>query len=494
MITADDRTDFGDAGEANFEGLAAATGPVLHLRGWADGHVRLSVILIRPAAEAPILSTSEGTTAPRPIRECHGVRVLRYDFTLPAARDAGYALEGRDYAINTDFNGDTRIAFVSCNGQENGDRDRDTGPRNVMWRSLAACHDAEPLNLILQGGDQIYADEVLQAHPRTREWGRPNGDPGLDAETEVPAIEAALSRELFRRYLELCGQAAPAHVFARVPSLAMWDDHDIADGWGSLPEAKLDSPVGRAVFRVARDHFLLFQMGATDETIPEAVVDREGVSLGWRVALPGLCLIAPDLRSERRPERVMGPAGWQMLEKALDEANEERVLLVSTVPALGPRLSILEAFLHLVPAMQKYEDDLRDQWQSRSHRTEWRRFLRQLLKVHGRGATRLSVLSGEIHLATRGTLASEKGPLHQLVASGITHPPPPKAYAATLGSLARLGESPLRGHPIRLHPLPGHGGIYTAERNYLMLVRSKGRWRAWWELEESGATPALDLG
>src|SRR5690606_5667991 len=122
-----------------------------------------------------------------------------------------------------------------------------------------------------------------------------------------------------------------------------------------------------------------------------------------------------------RRDRVMGEPGWRVLGDALAAAQPGRVLLLSSVPALGPRLSWVEALLHITPRMEKYEDDLRDQWQSPAHREEWRRFLRLLIETHTRGDTPVTVLSGEIHLATRGTMDSAAGPLHQLVASGITH-------------------------------------------------------------------------
>ncbi len=148
--------------------------------------------------------------------------------------------------------------------------------------------------------------------------------------------------------------------------------------------------------------------------------------------------------------------------------------------------------MRLTPVAEKYEDDLRDQWQSRTHREEWRRFLKLLVATHERPGTALTVLSGEIHLATRGTLATRQGALHQLVASGITHPPPPKAWAFTLSTLARLGEAPLKQNPIRLHPLPGKATTYAAERNFLMLERRGAEWETWWELE-SGSTGRMDL-
>src|SRR3546814_18303358 len=89
-----------------------------------------------------------------------------------------------------------------------------------------------------------------------------------------------MRRELFRRYLELYRQPKVAWMVARVPTLAIWDDHDICDGWGSLPPERMDSPFGRAVFAVARELYLLFQQGAVAPDYPPAFGDRSGTSLG----------------------------------------------------------------------------------------------------------------------------------------------------------------------------------------------------------------------
>ena len=105
----------------------------------------------------------------------------------------------------------------------------------------------------------------------------------------------------------------------------------------------------------------------------------------------------------------------------------------------------------------------------------------------------VTVLSGEIHLATRAEMGPDDSLVHQLVASGISHRAPPKAYARVLGLFAGLGDAPLKGHPIRIKPLPGQKHRYVAERNYLTLDRRAGRWQAVWHLEESGDTPPLPL-
>jgi hypothetical protein len=466
-------------------------GPILHLRGTGDGTLRIAALVITRRPAVPVLRTATSTVTAEPLGRTAGHHSLRYDFTLPASRNAWYELGGTRYEVATDVSNDMRIAFVSCNGQEHGDLKRSEEERNLMWQRLAQQHRERPFSLMLHGGDQLYADEVTEAHPISRDW--PKTYRNDLAEPEAAALLAALREAFFHRYLTQMAQPGFAWLAARVPSVTIWDDHDICDGWGSLKAKKLDSDVGRILFAAAREFFLLFQLCVAPDEVPRICSDQTGGTLTWSVALPGLTLVAPDLRSERRRERVMGESGWRAFRSVMKQAEPGKLLVISSVPALGPRLSILERLMRLTPWMEKYEDDLRDQWQSYSHRPEWQDFLRVLVSVHERPATSVTVLSGEIHLATRGTMTTAAGDLHQLVASGIAHPAPSWAYAAGLGALARLGEAPLPGHPIRLLPLPGKQAIYTAERNYLVLERVGGAWTAVWELEDSGPTPPLPI-
>ena len=470
-------------------------GPLLFLRGMEEGRLALAAVAMchgNGDGPDPLLEAGDEAHAPRLLARLAGRRVLGYRFTLPAVADTGYRLGGIDYPVRGDVGGDLRIAYVSCNGQEEGDRDRPAEERNRLWARLCEEHRARPFHVMLQGGDQLYADEVVDEHPLSDAWSHDG-----DWRSEIDADALAQVREVVRaaylaHYEAALRQPETAWIMARVPSVAMWDDHDIVDGWGSLPAAQLDAPVGRVVFEAAREAFLLFQTGTAPGEAPETAPDPTGANLGLHVALPGVDILAPDLRSERRPDRVMGEAGWEGFGAMLDRAEGGRVLVMSSVPALGPRLSLVERFLNLVPHAQKYEDDLRDQWQSRAHRAEWRRFLERLAAVH-EGGRPVTLVSGEIHLATHGTMEASPGPVHQLVASGISHPAPPRAYAACLGALASFGEAPLPDRPIRLHPLPGQRRIYAAERNYLVIERRGGAWQAEWELEESGRTPPLPL-
>ncbi|WP_353474753.1 alkaline phosphatase D family protein [Salipiger sp. H15] len=460
-------------------------GPILYFRAAGEGALRVAALVARPEGETPGEMEVAGTpVAPRLLAGCAGRQVWRYDLTLPQAAPV-YSFEGTLHRVVADLSGDMRIAFVSCNGEEHGDLGRDAAERNAMWQRLLGQHRSWPFALMLMGGDQIYADEATDGHPLTEDWpvSLPEATPA-----QLADLETHLRARFFERYLRTFAAPGFAEISAEVPALCVWDDHDICDGWGSLRREATASAIGQLLFRVARETYLLFQHGATEADVPELFLDPAGRSLSWRHELPGLTLFGPDLRSERGRRQVMGPAGWRAVETTRGGAH---TFLVSSVPLLGPRLSLVESLMMAIPRMQKYEDDLRDQWQSHAHREEWRRMLAEVLRMRGAGP--VTVLSGEIHLATRAEMGGGAEAIHQLVASGISHRAPPKGYARCLGALAGLGEAPLPGHPIRIRPLPGHGPRYVAERNYLRLERRAGQWRAVWELEESGATPPMAL-
>ncbi len=476
--------------------LPQRAGPLLYARGADRASCRVAALVVMPEGEAAPVLRLPDDAAPEPEALAHlfGRTIWRWDFALPARADAAYTVDGRAFKVAADLSGDLRIAFLSCNGQEEGDAERPLDERDVMWQRLAADHARAPCHLLLHGGDQLYADEMVTAHPELTRWqGLAVRDRGTVAFTDE--MRTAARRWLFSRYLALVSLPTIAGLMATVPSLMMWDDHDIMDGWGSHPPAILDSPVGRGLFQVAREMFALLQLGARPDMPPSICADPAGGSYTWAAGFPGFTVIAPDLRSERRPQRVMAENGWHRYESLLHAAPaSDRRLVISTVPGLGPRLSWLEWVMDIIPRAQKYEDDLRDQWQSRAHRAEWRRFLAGLERDIVARQARVTLLSGEIHLAGRGEMQLGQGRrLHQLISSGIAHPRPPAIYGFVLGLLARLGGEPLPGRRIRMHPLPGRRRTYTGQRNYLTLYRSAGQWSADWELEDSGRTEALEI-
>lgn len=469
------------------------TGPILFLDDIGASGAQLSALFIATGRARPEpVKTVDGVHAAERLADYDHATVWRARFHLPADRPSSYQWSGESYDVAGDLRGDMRIAYVSCNGEEIGDLEREGSERNAMWARLREDHRSAPFSLLLHGGDQVYADQVTEGHPLSEDW--PEHIPKDPSRADLADLRHHLRERFLERYTGLYRAPEFAWIAARVPSLMQWDDHDICDGWGSLPRSKTYSPVGQTLFEVARESFLTFQHAAADGELPRRFHDPSGLHLGWSVRTAGLRILAPDMRSERTRRAIMGEGGWAMMRAEAAAPVQGHTFLMSSVPLLGPRLSLLEALMVAVPKMQKYEDDLRDQWQSRAHRAEWCDMLRLVRDMALADGHDVAVLSGEIHLATRATMKLRTDRwLHQLVASGIAHRAPPKAWARFLGALAQLGESPLRGNPIRIRRIPGQASRYIAERNYLLLERHSDSWRARWVLEQSGTTPPLTL-
>jgi hypothetical protein len=78
-------------------------------------------------------------------------------------------------------------------------------------------------------------------------------------------------------------------------------------------------------------------------------------------------------------------------------------------------------------------------------------------------------LSGEIHLGALGVVEGKGARVHQLISSGIVHPPPSPLVAGVL-ELSSMGE--FRVAPdirAKLLPLPGSRKRYIRARNWLEL-------------------------
>ena len=468
-------------------------GPFLALDDVRDDRMHLAASFIAPRGRAvpPVLIAGR-VFAAKALAEIGTSCVYRARFSLPLAAGGTYDWGGTSFEVAGGVQGDMRLAFVSCNGEEHFDLTRDPEERNVMWQRLGAAHRAAPLSLLLHGGDQIYVDEATQGHALSAGW--PADVPKDPSRAALADLRAHLREAFLQRYAALWADPAYGWLCARVPSLAQWDDHDICDGWGSLPREATYSPVGRVLFEVAREMTLLCQHGAVAGDLPGKFEDRDAGHLGWQVDVPGLRIVAPDLRGERTRREVMGQGGWRMMEALKQAPAPARTFLISSVPLLGPRLSLVEAVMMLIPKMQEYEDDLRDQWQSRAHRGSWQRMLTLVCALMRGQNTAVTVLSGELHLATRATMDAGGGRvLHQLVSSGVAHRPPPRLYARVLGALSVLGESPLPGQRITTRPIPGHRTRYVPQRNVLLLSRAGTRWQAVWEFEHSGASDPLPI-
>jgi hypothetical protein len=278
-------------------------------------------------------------------------------------------------------------------------------------------------------------------------------------------------------------------MLARVPTIMMWDDHDLIDGWGSYPSERQTSPAYGAIWNAASKAFAVFQ-----QQLADAEPQREG---GIGTGRPGtgfpvtsgafsfgyvvgpVAILAMDMRSQRTAEtQVIAAPHWNeifsWIENDLDHKAVDHLLVLSSIPVVYPGFDSLETLLGFLPGHQDLEDDLRDHWDSKPHKQERLRFIQRLLAVADEtGGMRPTLLSGDVHVAALGTIERAKGDpddaINQLISSGIVHPGPGAVVLFALRHLFDSEDEIERGVVARMTKFPGNTAKFVGGRNFLSL-------------------------
>ena len=476
--------------------MTRVCGPIVGFRGEEAGSWQLTVMMAYGDDAAPgVLSVDGRSIPPQALGRAGDARVFVWNLAVPlheAARTVPYALagDGTGWAFTVPSRGQTpRVAYASCNGFSVPGDMRRTEDKYVSWRSLAGEHARLPFHLLLLGGDQIYADGLWRA---IDELGRFNDQPRTQRQLALasPALADAVERYYADTYCQRLGASPVAELLASIPTLMMWDDHDIFDGWGSYSDAEQASDVLQTIFRAARRCFLLFQLH-TGPDAPggwPALPEQRGFNALLR--LGGLGLLVLDLRSERTQRQILSPESWNTVFAALEATTGLRHLLVmSSIPVVHPDLTFAQQALDALPGQQDLEDDLHDQWNSYSHRVEQLRLLHRLLDFAEAQGTRVTILSGDVHVAALGVVESTRRPsrwlnagvINQLTSSPIVHPLPSRIVRWLLEQLGRESRTLDRGITLQMLQFPGTDYRFIARRNWLSLdLDDQGRiWANW---------------
>src|SRR3546814_20346878 len=78
--------------------------------------------------------------------------------------------------------------------------------------------------------------------PSMQAWAGLEFDEGNKAEVTDEMI-GQLERFYFDLYVSRWSQQAVRPTLASIPSIMMWDDHDLIDGWGSYPDDRQECDV-----------------------------------------------------------------------------------------------------------------------------------------------------------------------------------------------------------------------------------------------------------
>jgi hypothetical protein len=541
-------------------------GPVLSFRGIKGDQWQVTAVVgIRKGSKIPTLHV-EGRVCPVPrvLLATTKETILRYDLSCDLGHqervvqygiaengpDWEFSIPGREYA--------PRIAYVSCNGYTDSSGLRKLArPEYAVWADLLCNHDSalrpngyvldkeqlwhesrihdkglKRFHLLSMGGDQIYFDSIWEDIKALKLW------VGLSRKAQLEfKVSSTLEKEIEAYYLELYStrwlpearrdwgrehNLDAADAMARIPTVMMWDDHDIFDGWGSYSPAMQNCPLFQVLIRHARRAFWVFQMQHALEDLPQlealkranvSIQDPQFEPIHWSEQLKGdpqalplldsqpgfsfghhlgpLSLFVADLRTERSRTQIMGSYTWTAFQQWLNtlQAGEpkhpgskcQHLILMSSVPVAHPKLSLAEGLLDTFGqdhVLDSNADDLKDHWSHGDHEGERKRLLETLTNIAEDRLLRVSIASGDVHVAAWGSCyrrdippTSNWAQIQQFTSSGVVHPSligvAERLFLQLLNSTASKVQSIDVQHCVEMMIFPGHNRYVMPARNWM---------------------------
>ncbi len=475
-------------------------GPVLGFRGADNGVWRVSV-LAADGGLPPLVTVAIGVVSgPTTLGQADGATVWRWDIAVPqttSAQSVRYAVGAFNAVFSVPaLTAPLRQAYVSCNGFSSKKLADTTTDPFGLWRQIGVQHGIQPFHVLLMGGDQVYADAVFDL-PALNDWSHQSRSQKVKMTWTAMRQKAA---ETFyqKLYLSRWSQPDMAAALATIPTLMMWDDHDIFDGWGSYDPELQNCAVYQGIFAAARDAFRMFQQQcAIGERVPGALSTSD---FSFCYEVNDVALWAPDLRTNRNQDQVVGPAAWDALYQRLDLIRGRRhLLMLASIPVVYPNFKAVEAVLGWMPGEQELEDDLKDHWRTSSQQAERLRLIHRLSSFAKSSGSRVTILSGDVHVGACGVIESTRSAtepvINQLVSTGVVHPPPQALVAYLLDKLlAGFVDEVDRGITARMLPFPGTNRRLRPARNWLSLTGdTQARlWAEWWfEGDRSSTTKVI---
>lgn len=398
-----------------------------------------------------------------------------------------------------------QVALFSCNMPYSVNglfRKRTEASTGEMWHFLDATlqRHRHEVDAVIAGGDQAYSDGVDTLDI----WKNLNKRMRREGDELLPDRDAMLSwyRDVHRGYW---GFESLQRVFDAFPTYMIWDDHEIADGWGSHffgpdgpqdgLEQLLPDYAERGLSRADAMELVQRMGSAATQAYGEYQHSHnpptaDGV-FDYSFGRGGCAFYVLDGRGHRDIERD----SWRILGReqfdrfadwaaGLDHAETPFAFVVSAVPVLHTRTAVVRFDDHL----GGIGDDLRDSWEHHLHDDERAALMDVLFAAAGRGV-KVAVLSGDVHASAVFSIDDGDGNrVYQLTSSAITYNLSRMvSWALRLGA-ADDGETP-EGHRFR------RLALYT-EASYALVSADPRTGEAWFKLygEQSLDAPGSQQG
>lgn len=478
-------------------------GPVLSLRTSSEDSWTVSALfVVQGSFPNPTVNESGQETSPVTLllsRKNHDI--YRFDMKIKlgiTVKEIEYGVGQEKWQFSVPAKStQAQMAFASCNGFSSAKEIKNVSDKNALWRRLLNNHQQTPYNILLMGGDQVYADEIWEKCSAIKKWVELPRDVRRKRNFTVQ-MKGQVDQFYFDLYLERWKQAPTNQALAAIPTLMMWDDHDIFDGWGSYSDEDQTCPVYQGIFSIAKKYFSLFQQQLKDDGTEQHPSYTTTNNFSTCLDVGNQLILALDARTERSQKQVLSESSWEKIWDILDTKTAapskqfKHLFVIAPVPIVHADFGKIERIMNWLPGEQELEDDMRDHWQSGPHRAERLRLIHRLFDFMEKHKCRVTILSGDVHVACFGVIESERsksassreGVINQLTASGIVHPAPPKLMGYLLDQLSADPEVVTQGITATMLEFPTLRKKYVLSRNFLSLEPDEDN-RIWanWNVE-----------
>jgi len=315
---------------------------------------------------------------------------------------------------------------MSCHNPTKANGDGSDG--FAVWADIPQILDESnnrAVRFALLIGDQVYADD----------WQKK-----LLAERN-PEARLRLYLEVYRAFWSDLNYR---RVLCCTPSVMIWDDHDITDGWGSEESSFVGDTAAfkdewKDLFESASEAFAAMQSARN----PAGLSDKRSDGFDFCFTVGTLGFVMMDLRTHRnsREKRVMDDAQWHRIRNWIDSRRSELSALFVVSPVVFSHGSpvIEDLFesswewvlkgvdmvarkstwgkslqLKFYDTLGDVRDDIRDSWAWPGNAARADDVLDYLFQVQNDPSRPVSVvlLSGDIHTSGYATIYSN-APTHQ---------------------------------------------------------------------------------
>ncbi|XP_077863583.1 uncharacterized protein LOC144347783 [Saccoglossus kowalevskii] len=425
-------------------------------------------------------------------------RLWRYDWSVPRHKtqevECMYTLpDNRTYTcVVPAINAPPRFALLSNSDMSSQtEKMKYIGQVNTMWRHLRKEHEKTPFHLLIMAGDQVYGDEIVTKMPSLIEWANTSKCDRTKADF-TDEMEKECHEFYFNLYYARWREPEPAWVYARIPSLMMWDDHDVIVGYGCM----VSCPVIDGMYEIARKYFILFQLrglredkdwnrydggvefstesglvpaadlvwvgfkfGSVDHSSCRTVwvhpdsrnKDRNKyISLSYVVKFGDSVFLFLDGRSERTSRHILSARSWKEISQILKKIHRvKHLFVVACVPPIFTSTSLLPSAGNVLPWRKEWEKDHADSWDAMANfQVERIRLFTILADFSLKKQTRVSILSGDVHAACWGKLHTETGVVINMPTSSPMVDRPLSLLGTMIGKLTT---------GVKNIDVPGHG-------------------------------------